>query len=126
MYLIIALHAVRRQEDTRYGIIVPGVVVVQAGNGVAVLAGVVGSRLIVELARVRTQLRACRVARGAVGSVQLRAEQGGVARHVVEDGQQAVQVVCQVEIGRGDAAAGGLQFADEAAIQAVVVRANLV
>ena len=113
---IIAFHSIRREEDAGDGVVVARVVVIEAGDGVVVLAGVAFGGVITG--------RACREARGAVGGVELRAEQGGAAAHAVEDGQHAAQVVRQEIVG-GRGATALLQFADEPPAHRVVVRAAL-
>jgi hypothetical protein len=95
---IVAFYRIRREEDAGDGVIVAGVVVVQAGDRVVVLAGVafvgIGAGC------------ACREARGAVGRVELRTEERGAAAHAVEDRHHAAQVVGEEVVGRGRAVAG--------------------
>ena len=89
---IVTLHGIRREEDAGDGVVVARIVVIEAGDAVVVLPRVA-------FVGVGTG-RACREARGAVGGVELRAEQGGAAAHAVEDRQYAAQVVRQEIVGR--------------------------
>src|SRR5579885_3272318 len=91
--LLIAFFAIGGEEDTDGGFVIARVVVVQAAEGVGVLAGeaFAGSHA-AETARV--------VAPVAVGAVSLVAREGRAASSVAEGGHHAAEWLSQQDVGR--------------------------
>src|SRR5579885_2450783 len=106
--LLIAFFAIGGEEDTDGGFVIARVVVVQAAEGVGVLAGEAFARCHAgEAARV--------VAQVAVGAVGLVAAEGGAACCGTEGGDHAARWVGQHDVG----GLGGQarQFADQVVVQ---------
>src|SRR5579885_2948141 len=114
--LLIAFFAIGGEEDTDGGFVIARVVVVQAAEGVGVLAGEAFARCHAgEAARV--------VAQVAVGAVGLVAAEGGAACCGTEGGDHAAEWVGQQDVGRRRTQAR--QFPDQTTVEAVVIRVVL-
>src|SRR5579885_1439289 len=114
--LLITFFAVGGEEDADGWLVVARVVVVQAAEGVAVLAGEA-------FARCHARKAARVVAQVAVGAVGLVAAEGGAACCGTEGGDHAAEWVGQQDVGRRRTQAR--QFPDQTTVEAVVIRVVL-
>src|SRR5579884_4046377 len=111
--LLIAFFAIGGEEDADGWLVVARVVVVQAAEGVAVLAAEA-------FARCHARKAARVVAQVAAGAVGLVAAEGGAACCGTEGGDHAAEWVGQQDVGRRRTQAR--QFPDQTTVEAVVIR----
>src|SRR5579885_1439884 len=114
--LLITFFAVGGEENADGWLVVARVVVVQAAEGVAVLAAEA-------FARCHARKAARVVAQVAVGAVGLVAAEGGAACWGSEGGDHTAQRVSQQDVGRRRTQAR--QFPDQTTVEAVVIRVVL-